>query len=191
MRRSKHRSLVVESLETKVVLSAFGAGGYLEMSRAVHADVLKANRASALEGTITGSARALNFGIELLGGTAQVRPLGSLRVSSGLSGYMFRKNPQGAVTARVAVGFIDLEKPNGHQWFAEVTFDAPQAGTTYGKSNALDFTLQRWIPASQPGGSGSFGSVIRSGTATLSFPQGPPTLGGASVPFKMILRASQ
>jgi hypothetical protein len=190
MRPGKHRSLLVEPLETKVVLSSSRAAGHLELSRPVHVDLLKANDAVASDGMITGSANAFTLvtGIELIGGTAFVRPFGSLRVSNGISGYMFLRNPQGAVTARVAVGFVDLEKPKRPQWVAELTFDAPQTGTTYGKTNTLDYALQRWIPASQPGGSGSFGSVIRSGTATLHFPNGLPTLGEAAVPFNIVLR---
>jgi hypothetical protein len=190
MRPVKHRSLLVEPLETKVVLSSSGAAGHLELSRPVHVDLLKANDAVASEGMITGSANAFTLitGIELIGGTAFVRPLGSLRVSNGSSAYMFLRNPQGAVTARVAVGFVDLEKPKGHQWVAELTLAAPQTGTTYGKTNTLDYALQRWIPASQPGGSGSFGNVIRSGTATLRFPNGLPTSGEAAVPFNIVLR---
>jgi hypothetical protein len=190
MRRTKHRSLLVESLETKVVLSSSGAAGHLELSRAVHADVFKVNKAAVSEGKITGSADAFSIGIELISGTASVRALGSLRVSSGLSAYMFVRNTQGAVTARVAVGFVDLEKPKGHQWVAVMTFDAPQTDTTYGKTNTLEYTLYRWIRASQRGGSGSFGNVILSGTATLRFPDGLPTSGETPVPFNMILRGS-
>jgi hypothetical protein len=190
MRRWKHRSLLVESLETKVVLSCSGAAGHLELSRPVYVDLLKANHTVASEGMIVGSAEALIIGTELIGGTAFIRPLGSLRVSDGISGYMFVRNPEGAVTARLAVGFVDLERPNGHQWVAELTLDAPRTGTTYAKTNTLDYALQRWIPASQPGGAGSFGNVIRSGTATLRFPNGLPTLGEAAVPFNMVLRTS-
>jgi hypothetical protein len=139
---------------------------------------------------ITGSAVAFSIGIELIGGTAFVRLLGSLRVSSGLSAYMFVRNPQGAITVRVAVGFVDLEKPEGHQWVAELTLEAPQPDTTYLQTNTIDYALQRWILPSQAGGAGEFGKVIRSGTATLRFPQGLPISGEAPVPFNMILRAS-
>jgi hypothetical protein len=189
MRRSKRHCLVVESLETKVVLSSFSAASHLEFSRDVHADLLRANPAVASEGTIRGSANSFEFGIELSGGTAFVHPLGTLRVSSGVSAYMYVRNPQGAITARVAVGFVDLARPHGHRWVAMLTFEAQQPGTTYVTTNALDYTLQRWFPANQPGGSGSFGHVISSGTATLRFPHGPPTSGEATVPFIMTLRA--
>jgi hypothetical protein len=190
MRRLKQRSLLVESLETKVLLSSSGAAGHPELSRPVHVDLLQAHDAVAPQGMITGSANAFAIGIELNGGTGLVRPLGSIRVSSGVSAYMYLKNPQGAINARVAVGFVDLEKPKGHQWVAELTLEAPQTDTTYGTTNTIEYKLQRWIPASQPGGSGSFGKVIRSGTGTLSFPHGLPTSGEAGVPFKMVLRTS-
>jgi hypothetical protein len=192
MRRLKQCSVRVQSLETKLLLSYSGAAHHLELSRPVHADLSKANDAVASEGMITGSADAftLTTGIELIGGTAFIRPLGFLRVSNGTSGYMFVRNPEGAVTARVAVGFVDLDRPKGHQWVAELTFEAPQPGTSYGETNVLDYALQRWIPANQPGGAGSFGKVIRSGTATLRFPHGLPSSGEGAVPFKVVLRAS-
>jgi hypothetical protein len=189
MRRLKHRFLLVEPLETKAVLSS-GAAGHLELWRPAHVDLLKANDAVASEGVIAGSAKALITGTELIGGPAFIRPLGSLRVPDGNSGYMFLRNPQGAVTARVAVGFVDLEKPKGHEWVADLTLEAPETGTTYGRTNTLDYSLQRWIPATQPGESGSFGNVIRSGTATLRFPNGLPVSGEAAVPFKIVLHAS-
>ena len=191
MRRFKHRFPLVESLETKVVLSSSAALPRLELSRPMHIHLLsKPNDAVVSEGSIAGSAQALIFGTELIGGRAFVRPLGSLRVSDGVSDYMFLRNAQNVVTARVAVGFVDLEKPMGHEWVAELTLEAPQPGTTYGKTNTLDYALQRWIPASQPGGTGSFGNVIRSGTATLRFPDGVPTSGEAPVPFNLVLRTS-
>jgi hypothetical protein len=190
LRRFRYRFLPVESLESKLVLSSSGAIGPLGSSPPIHLDLLKPQKAVASEGTITGSAQALIFGTELIGGRAFVCPLGSLRVSDGVADYMFLRNAQNAVTARVAVGFVDLEKPAGHQWVAELTLEAPQPGTTYGKTNTLDYALERWIPASQPGGSGSFGNVIRSGTATLRFPDGVPTSGEAPVPFNLGLRTS-
>jgi hypothetical protein len=190
MRRLKHRFILLESLETKALPSSWGAAGQIELSRPVHVDLLKANDATVSEGMITGSADAFLIGIELNSGTAFVRPLGSLRVSSGVSAYMFLRNPQGAVDARVAVGFVDLEEPKGHQSVAELTLEAPQANTTYGKTNTLDFELRRWIPASQPGGSGGYGNVIRSGTGTLRFPHGVPVSGEAAVPFTIVLRTS-
>ncbi len=190
MRRSKRRCVLLESLETKALLSSSGAAGHLELSRPEHVDLLKANDAVAPEGMITGSADAFMMGFELNSGSAFVRPLGSVRVSSGLSAYMFLRNPQGAVNARVAVGFVDLEKPKGHQWVAELTLEATQPDTTYGKTNALDYALQRWIPATGSGGPGRFGNVIRSGTGTLRFPDGLPDPGGAAVPFHIVLRTS-
>ena len=84
MRRLKHRCVVVETLETKVVFSSSDAAGHLELSRAVHADLLKENDAVASEGMIKDAADAIPVGIELIGGTAFVRRLGSLRVSSGM-----------------------------------------------------------------------------------------------------------
>jgi hypothetical protein len=192
MRRSTHRTLLIESFETKVLLSASGALGHLALSRPVHVELLKANDAVASEGMITGAAEAFASitGVELLGGTAFVRPFGSLRVSNGMSAYMYLRNAQGAVTARVAVGFVDLEKPEGHQWVAELTFEVPHTNTTYGKTNTIDYALQSWIPPSIPGASGSFGNVIRSGTATLRFPHGLPTSGEAAVPFSIVLHSS-
>ena len=190
MRRLMHRLIFLESLETKALLSSSGAASHFELSRPAQVDLLKANDAVASEGMIAGSADAFMIGIELNSGTAFVRPLGSLRVSSGVSAYMFLRNPQGAVNARVAVGFVDLEKPKGHQWVAELTLEAQQPDTTYGKTNAIDYALRRWFPASQSGGSGSFGNVIRSGTATLRFPDGVPDSGGAAVPFNIVLRTS-
>jgi hypothetical protein len=189
MRWLKRHSLLVETLEAKVVLSSSGAVGHLEVSRPAHVDLSKVDDVVALEGKITGSAVAFTqeTGFELIGGTAFVRPLGSLRVSNGTSAYMFLRNPEGGVTARVAVGFVDLEKPEGHQWAAMLSFEVPQTDTTYGKANALEYTLQRWIPASLPGGSASLGNVIRSGKATLRFPLGPPTTGEAAVPFDIVL----
>jgi hypothetical protein len=190
MRRWKHRIVLLESLESRALLSSSAAATHLELSRPVHAELLKADDAVASEGMITGSADAFMIGIELNRGTAVVRPLGSLRVSSGVSAYMFLRNPQGAVNARVAVGFVDLEKPRGHQWVAELTLEATQPDTTYGTTNAIDYALRRWIPASSPGGSGSFGDVIRSGTGTLRFPDGVPVSGEAAVPFNIILHSS-
>jgi hypothetical protein len=99
------------------------------------------------------------------------------------------RNLQNVVTGRVAVGFVDLDKPTGRQWVAELTLEAPQPGTTYGETNSLDYTLERWIPAGRAGAAGSFGSVIRSGTATLRFPDGLPASGQAAVPFDIVLRA--
>jgi hypothetical protein len=190
VRRFNQRVLLVESLETKVVLSSSAAVPRLGLSPPMHIDLLKPKNAVASEGMITGSAQALIFGTELIGGRGFVRPLGSLRVPDGVSDYMFLRNAQNVVTARVAVGFVDLEKPMGHQWVAELTLEAPQPGTTYGNTNTLDYALQRWIPASQPGGTGRFGNVIRSGTGTLRFPDGVPTSGEAPVPFHLALRTS-
>jgi hypothetical protein len=189
MRRLKHRSLFVETLEAKVVLSS-AAAGHLELSRAVRADVAKVDKTLASEGMITGSADAFGVGIEMTGGTGSIRPLGSVRVSSGVSAYMFLRNPEGAITARVAVGFVDLDKPKGHQWVAELTLEAPRTNTTYRNTDTVDYALQLWNPATQPGEPGSFGSVIRSGTGTLRFPDGLPTTGEPPVPFIMILGAS-
>jgi hypothetical protein len=191
MRRSNHRCILLESLDPKILPSSSGVAGHVELSPPVHADLLKGSEASRSEGVITGSADGFLIGIEMSGGTAFVRPLGSLRVSSGVSAYMFVRNPQGAVTARVAVGFVDLEKPKGHQWAAELTLEAPQADTSYGKTNTLDYALRRFIPAGQPGGFGGFGDVIRSGTATLRFPDGVPASGEAAVPFRIVLHASE
>jgi hypothetical protein len=50
--------LLVESLETKVVLSSSGAADHLELSQPVHVDLLKANQAVASEGMFVGSAEA-------------------------------------------------------------------------------------------------------------------------------------
>jgi hypothetical protein len=76
IRRLKLRSLLVESLETKALLSSVGAAGHLELARPVQVDLLKAHDAVASEGMITGSAEAFALipGIELIGGTALVRP---------------------------------------------------------------------------------------------------------------------
>jgi hypothetical protein len=188
MRRWKHHSLLVESLETKILLSMSGAAGHTQLARPAHVDLSNAHDAVASEGMITGNATAFAIGFELSGGTGFIRPLGSIRVSSGVSAYMFERNPQGAINARVAVGFIDLEKPRGHQWVAELNLAAPQTDTTYGATNTIDYKLQRWIPASRPGASGKFGNVIRSGTGTLRFPRGLPIPGEPGVPFKMVLQ---
>jgi hypothetical protein len=192
VRRSRYRPPLVESLERRFVFSSSGAAGHIEWFRAAHPDLSKVGFGGAPEGMITGSADALSFsnGIELIAGRGFVRPLGSVRVPTGLTAYMFLKNPQGVATARVAVGFVDLEKPKGHQWVADLSLEALEPGTTYAKTNTLEYALQRWIPASQPGGSGSFGKVIRSGTATLRFPNGLPALGEATVPFSIVLRTS-
>jgi hypothetical protein len=52
--------LLVESLETTVVLSSSGAADHLELSRPVHVDLLKANQAAASEGMFAGSAEAFS-----------------------------------------------------------------------------------------------------------------------------------
>jgi hypothetical protein len=173
-----------------LVFSSSGAADQIGWSRAADADLSKVGFGGVPQGMIAGSADALSFsnGIELISGRGFVRPFGSVRVSSGLTAYMFIKNPQGVATARVAVGFVDLEKPKGHQWVAYLSVEALQRGTTYAKTNTLEYALQRWIPASRPGGSGGFGKVISSGTATLRFPNGLPDLGEATVPFSMVLR---
>jgi hypothetical protein len=192
MRRLQRRCPLVESIETKVLLSLPGVGGQLGFSPSVHADLSKANGDVASEGLITGSARAftLTSGIELVGGTAHARHLGPLRVSNGISAYMYVRGQQNAATVRIAVGFVDLEKPKSHQLVAVLTFEAPQSGTTYGDTNALDYVLNRWIPASQSGDPGHFGNVITAGAATLRFPHGVPTSGEAPVPFTIVLRSS-
>jgi len=154
MRRRKHRSLLVESRETKVVLSSSGAAGHLELSRPVHVDLLKANHAVASEGMIVGSAEALIIGTELIGGTAFIRPLGSLRVSDGISGCMLLRNPEGAVTARVAVGFVDLEKPKGHQWVAELTLEAPQTALRTAKPTRSTTRSSAGFRPANPAGPG-------------------------------------
>jgi hypothetical protein len=63
--------------------------GLLDLSWPSYVHLLKANHAVASEGMIVGSAEALIIGTEFIGGTAFIRRLGSLRVSDGISGYMF------------------------------------------------------------------------------------------------------
>ena len=58
------------------------------------------------------------------------------------------------MNARVAVGFVDSRKPKGHQWVAELTLEATQPDTTYGKTNALDYGVCCWIPPLDPVGPG-------------------------------------
>lgn len=185
MKRATFRSLSVENLEEKIVLSSVSVVHALSHVQPGEIHLLKTGKNQAPKAFVEGTSSFQQFGaVTMNGGSAYIKPFGNVTVADGSFGFEDEFNNKGKMIFSGADGSVDLQDKNGND-LAELNFTAstPASQITFGPSTKLRFTLQRWLFSPGSFGTMYLGKVISSGTAKLSFPNGVGSVGGAPVEY--------
>jgi hypothetical protein len=190
MKRAKFRSLFVEGLEERIALSSLSEINPSSQLQPIVIDHLNTGKEQAPKAFVRGNA-TLSLDtpgqVNMNGGSAYITPFGHLPVSNGEIGPLKIINGHNKVTFSGVNGDVILQ-PKNRNLGADLSFitSTPASETTIGPRTRLDYTLEisrSFVSRNAGVGIGVSFLLIRSGMATLSFPDGVPSADGVAKPY--------